>query len=713
MTVAKPQTVFDTDDKARVVHERVGLWDLYIQETAPESSWSWPGVSTWRRVQELWKNFAYIRALFTILASEPWEFGVNVLLMLLGNVGFPTFSLWLSTQLLEVMTAAIDNRLPEQKWFIFLLVCKPVMNVLESIVRNIHSYQDEAVVKRLQRYFTRRMITARSRLDVPTFSDATVAGQLQAADGEGSTQPHEALRTTIYYAVSGILSLTGSLIVLTIVVWNNAVVFKLVLAGFIPPIISTLDTLTWWNASSSAIWAATCKDKRYIKWRGLNATVLGEKHKQEIVAGNLDPYINHESDRLVEELGNNAVTDFNRAEYREWAWKRDRFSFRNLYRGFLDDLPKLILAFLVVNAPSEMPLLLASYTVIEQATNTVISELWSMAGLGKNLANSLNDLKALFEIVTVGNKVVDGHVPYPENAQDTASNGIEIEFRGVSFKYPGTEVYALRDVSFTIQRGQLAVIVGFNGSGKSTILKLITRIFDPSEGQIFIDGRDIKTLKLFDLRETIACLFQDYSILPLSIGLNIGLGWPACAEDGDAVKRAAKLAEIDFQERLGEGFDSYLEHPVQDHYANLPEGTTTIFGQKVDFKGVRHRMSASRNTSLSGGQTQKIAVARALMRTTCGNDHVGLMLFDEPSAHMDPVVLLIRHEALFQTLRELRGNKTMIFSSHRYGNLTRHAGVIFYMKDGRILERGTHGELMAAGGGYAEMWKLQAAAFVS
>ncbi|KZW02356.1 P-loop containing nucleoside triphosphate hydrolase protein [Exidia glandulosa HHB12029] len=700
---------FDTQDSSHVKHDRVGLWDLYVQET-PKAQWLWPGVALWRYIQQLWKDGAYVHKLFLFLISDPRQFILDLLINLLGEVVFRTFRLWLSAQLLDVMTAAFDNRPPEETWFLFLLFGKPAARVLGGFVQDFHDALDDATSKRLQRHFTRRLITARARLDVPTFKDSTVASQLQAADLEASSNPpYERLRKVISSVFLALVALTSSFVVLALVVVKYNDMYALVLAAFLPPLLHMAYMMISWESRSSFVWAATCRDSRYIKWKGLCATVALDKHRQEVVVGNLNPYVNREADNLERELGNDAVTDFDRHEFSFWLRRKARYSLRALLLDALNEIPELVLAVLVVNNPSHMPLLLASWTVIQQATKGVISEMWTMFYLGETFAECSYDLKGLYELANVENKIVDGNVPFPENRQDTAAKGVSIEFRNVSFKYPDTNVYALRDVSFTIQRGELAVIVGFNGSGKSTILKLITRVFDPSDGAIFIDGADIKTLKLFDLRESIACLFQDYSILPLSIGLNIGLGWPESADDDDAIQAAARLAEIDFEDRLGEGFESYLEHPVQDHYANLPEGTTTIFGQKVDFKGVRTGMSANRNISLSGGQTQKIAVARALMRTTCGNDRVGLMLFDEPSAHMDPVA----EYSLFKTLRELRGGKTMIFSSHRYGNLTRHAGVIFYMKEGRILERGTQEELIALGGGYAEMWKLQAEAFTS
>jgi len=256
------------------------------------------------------------------------------------------------------------------------------------------------------------------------------------------------------------------------------------------------------------------------------------------------------------------------------------------------------------------------------------------------------------------------------------------------------------------------VIVGSNGSGKSTILKLTVRLYDPEDGQILLDGRDIRSLKLADLRQAVSVLFQDYTHFPLSIRDNIALGDPEHASDNARIERAAELGGAsEFIARLPDGLDTYLERPVQDYYGDIPAGTHTLFGRRVDYGALRAAggMTSTANMGLSGGQMQRLAVARTFMRSVVADEpKVGLLLFDEPSASLDPTA---EHD-LFQRLRELRGNKTMLFSSHRFGNLTRHADVILYMSDSVIVESGTHEQLLVHDGEYARIWKLQAQAFL-
>ena len=171
-----------------------------------------------------------------------------------------------------------------------------------------------------------------------------------------------------------------------------------------------------------------------------------------------------------------------------------------------------------------------------------------------------------------------------------------------------------------------------NGSGKSTILKLLTRLYDPTEGIILVDGNDIRTLKLEDLRLAISVLFQDYTHFPLSVRAfplgtlrapsgadlhnsqireNIGLGNPDEPYDDDKIEQAARLGgAYDFINKLPEGLDTYLDRPVSDHYSGLPDGTKMLFGRKVDHARVRRMggMSAAESSGLSGGQMQRLAL---------------------------------------------------------------------------------------------------------
>jgi len=318
----------------------------------------------------------------------------------------------------------------------------------------------------------------------------------------------------------------------------------------------------------------------------------------------------------------------------------DRLSFLSLLHEPLRELPQIVFTLRAVQYPSAIPLSLASLNLIQQTSAAFSFTIFKFFDQTGSIAEQLASVRKVYEITNIPNKIPDGRAPFPES-QRTLNMGICVEFINVSFKYPGSDTYALRNTSFKIEQGQLCVIVGANGSGKSTILKLITRIYDSNEGEILICGRDIKTLKLADLRDALCVLFQDYTHFPLSIGDNIGLGDPKNAANQEKFQEAARLGgAAEFISRLPEGFDTYIDRPVQDFYSSMPEGTTTLFGRPIDYSRVRGvgDIDTFSTTTLSGGQMQRLAVSRTFMRSLVSDyadSNVGLLLFDEPSASLD------------------------------------------------------------------------------
>jgi len=315
--------------------------------------------------------------------------------------------------------------------------------------------------------------------------------------------------------------------------------------------------------------------------------------------------------KRAERLGDK-VTDF----WEEYFQRRRQAT---LYIQFLQDplgeLPRIIFCLRAVQSPASIPISLTTLQLITSTVQGFSSSLFELVQKTATVAEKLQAVRKLYDVAAVPNKVEDGHLPFPENQRSLAS-GFEIEFRKVSFRYPGNDMLALENISFRLDEGQLCVIVGDNGSGKSTILKLIARLYDPIEGQILINGMDIRTLRLSDLRRATSVLFQDYTLFPLTIGENIGYGDPSHAYDLDRIREAAKLGGCDeFIEKMPDNYDSYLERPVNDIYSNLPSGTSKLFGRPVSHSKIRKlsgkragRGLAEGKNALSGGQMQRVAL---------------------------------------------------------------------------------------------------------
>ena len=255
-------------------------------------------------------------------------------------------------------------------------------------------------------------------------------------------------------------------------------------------------------------------------------------------------------------------------------------------------------------------------------------------------------------------------VPYGEH---------EIEFRNVSFSYPGQEGYALRDINITLKPGQKLSVVGENGAGKTTFVKLLCRIYDPTEGAIYLDGVDIRDIDFEQYMSLFSTVFQDYKLYALSLKDNVALAGSDNAEDSD-------VESVLHQAGFGEKLDS------------LPNGIQSFVYRSYDDEGFEP----------SGGEGQKIALARALYK------NAPIIVLDEPAAALDPRV---EHE-MYQNFNGLIGGKTAVYISHRLSS-ARFCDAIAVFSEGKIVEYGGHDELLSCNGLYSELWGMQAKYYVS
>ena len=241
-----------------------------------------------------------------------------------------------------------------------------------------------------------------------------------------------------------------------------------------------------------------------------------------------------------------------------------------------------------------------------------------------------------------------------------------LEFKNVSFSYGSKEI--IKDLSFTIKRDQTAALVGHNGAGKTTIIKLMLRLYDPDSGIILYNGKDIKKYNLRAYREVFATTFQDFMLFGMTVKENILMG----RQYDDEVKMVT---------------DALKKAGVYDKVMTLDKGIDTMMTREFDEKGA----------VLSGGESQKIAVARTFVK------NAPMKIFDEPSSALDPIA---EYELFKNILREAKDH-TMLFISHRLSSV-KDCDKVFMLERGKLIEEGTHAELMRLNGNYAAMYKKQA-----
>ena len=243
-----------------------------------------------------------------------------------------------------------------------------------------------------------------------------------------------------------------------------------------------------------------------------------------------------------------------------------------------------------------------------------------------------------------------------------------IEFKNVSFKYPNTEKYVLKDINIKFEKKKSYALVGLNGSGKTTFVKLLMRLYDPQKGEVLIDGINIKEFTIKSLRENIGVIFQDFIRYPLTVKENINIGSKEKEDNLKSIIEAAKIS----------GADEFIN--------NLPLKYESMLQKEWD-----------NGSELSVGQWQKIAIARAILRDS------SILILDEPSSALDPK----SEYEMFQKMKNLMIGKMSIMITHRFSNV-RIVDEIFVMQNGEIVEFGTHENLMKKEGEYFKLYNIQA-----
>jgi ABC-type multidrug transport system fused ATPase/permease subunit len=302
-----------------------------------------------------------------------------------------------------------------------------------------------------------------------------------------------------------------------------------------------------------------------------------------------------------------------------------------------------------------------------------------------SIANDVNNLISSSASIYEGTLFIDNLIVFLKEKQTVScrletpvpvahGEGHTLEFINVSFRYPGTERDVIKNVNLRFRPGETVVLVGLNGAGKTTLIKLLTRLYDPTEGQILLDGHDLRDYEPADLYRMFGIIFQDFGRYAVSVSDNIHFGDIHREKVDDELRQAAVEANASgYIEKLVNGYDTQLMR---------------IFDRE--------------GTELSGGQWQKLAIARAFYSTS------DVLILDEPTASLDPIA----EQEIFNQFDRLREGKTTIFVSHRLSSAT-VASKIVVLLEGQVVEEGTHAELMEKRGRYYELFSTQAKRYLA
>ncbi len=296
---------------------------------------------------------------------------------------------------------------------------------------------------------------------------------------------------------------------------------------------------------------------------------------------------------------------------------------------------------------------------------SAISDLFQTVSM---LSSNIPYLRDEFSYLDMPNNMYQGTLKVEKRAFcEEGDNDYEIEFRDVSFRYPNTETYALRHINLKFKIGEKMAVVGENGSGKTTFIKLLCRLYDPTEGVILLNGIDIKKYDYDEYMSIFSVVFQDFKLFSFSLGQNV-----AANTNYDESRVIECLTKSGFSDRL----------------AKMPKGIETCLYKNFDEEGVE----------ISGGEAQKIALARALYK------NAPFIILDEPTAALDP----ISEYEIYSNFNRIVGNKTAIYISHRLSSC-RFCNDIAVFSNGSLIQRGSHDMLIQdENGKYHELWNAQA-----
>ena len=306
---------------------------------------------------------------------------------------------------------------------------------------------------------------------------------------------------------------------------------------------------------------------------------------------------------------------------------------------------------------------IGSVTQYAASVTKAASGLSSLIEIAGTMRNNTFFLEKTFEFLDIPNPMYQGSL----TVEKRRDRDYEVEFRSVSFQYPGSTSYALKNVSMKFRIGERLAVVGRNGSGKTTFIKLLCRLYDPTEGEILLNGINIRKYNYLDYLSIFSVVFQDFKLFSFPLGQNVAA---SCSYDKEQV--ISSLRKAGFGERLSE----------------LPDGTETYLYKDFSENGV----------DISGGEAQKIALARSLYKDS------PFIILDEPTAALDPVA----EADIYTRFNEVVGDKTAIYISHRLSSC-QFCDEIAVFDNGEIVQQGSHEKLVEdEEGKYYELWRAQA-----
>lgn len=591
-----------------------------------------------------------IRALKLLHSFCPSYFPLLVLKSFFGKLS-PYFNLYLSAEIVNEIVGA-RNKDTLITLVLITVIGNFAIAIMGGILNRAFGHKETLLYQREAVYYNKKTLG----LDYDNLENTEVR-QLRRKIVESSRINFHG-KQLLLMSIGRLVNITISAILALIL---GIEMFVLMLASGFSWLIILLACLIVGLVAFNVWYSFRVKDKMGTVYRNASQTMIDENRIDDAIdCYNMGKDVRlYRQDKLIMKIKNFAL-DLHKKAFRTMESSKYKFDMPLTFTGIL--LEAIIYVFVCVYA------LLGTFG---------IGSIVKYVGFVETITGCITSYFAVFADIKYNTPFVEDYLAYfdiPQKmyqgsltVEKRDDNEYYVEFKDVSFKYPGSETYALRHVNMKFKVGEKLAVVGMNGSGKTTFIKLMCRLYDPTEGEILLNGVNIKKYDYDEYLAVFSVVFQDFKLFSFSLGENVASG-----ADYDVDKVMAALHQSGFGERL----------------ATMPEGIKTTLYKDFDENGVE----------VSGGEAQKIALARALYKDS------PFIILDEPTAALDPIA----EYEIYSKFNEIVGDKTAIYISHRLSSC-RFCDKIAVFDNGHIVQRGSHDELVAnESGKYYELWHAQA-----
>lgn len=589
-------------------------------------------------------NISIVRIMKIVWKSSHLSFMAMLIITIFSGV-IVSLNVIVSKYVIDSVVFALGNKNYTYKVF-FWVAIEFGLAIVSSVISRINTYFTRIQVKELNNYIAKLLVDKSNELDLSYFENSDFYNKIQKANDQSSSST----MSMIYGLTEMIKSFSVLVGAVTIVIQLNPFLLLLCMVTSIPMFFINIRI----SRMSYDVYSKRIEKTRFA--RKLQNIMLHYNSIKEVKLNRIGEYFKN---TILSIYSENLRQDKNvgKTQFKD-------LSVIDILNTIISYCYKVYVVFLTLTKG----LTIGSMNMYMSSLTNVDSSVKSALGCVSELYENNLYIENLFYVLDLKPKISDN------KDSKIFNNDIVncIEFRNVSFKYPNTNRYVLKNVSFKIEANQTCAIVGLNGCGKTTLIKLLTRLYDPNEGEIYIDDVNIKEYSIQSLYKGISVVFQDYMKYPFTVKENIGFGDIDNINDVDLIEECAKKSNAyEFIQKLDNKFDTKLE--------------------KLWTDGVE----------LSLGQWQKLAIARAFMSNS------SILILDEPTASVDAKA----EYQLFKNFKELIGNRTSILISHRFSTV-KMSDLIIVLKDGEVVEKGTHDSLIVNDGLYAELYMMQAEAYI-